>query len=180
MEDRWPRARQRKDGKQGGWEKGRGYHRAISLPCVRVSEVTLENKGCLFLGSATTSLPTLTPTPSPTLVTGGRNPKHSEGFPTTFGVPNLRGRLAAPKVYFPAPGLQSCRRRGLPASHLRTVSARDIVIAKAAPGQPGLLPSRPRAQMVLHLLSRPAIWRGKQEAPACSGDREDPDGGLPD
>lgn len=59
-------------------------------------------------------------------------------------------------------GFRAWRWKGLPAPHHGAVSARDTVTARAFPRQPGLLPSRPRAQMVLHLLRSLAIWRGEQ------------------
>lgn len=59
-------------------------------------------------------------------------------------------------------GFRAWRWKGLPAPHLGAVSARDTVTARAFPRQPGLLPSRPRAQMVLHLLRSLAIWRGEE------------------
>lgn len=63
---------------------------------------------------------------------------------------------------------------------LGAVSARNTVTSGASPRQPGLLPSRPRAQMVLHLLSSPTIWRGEQRPQVCSCSRGDPDPDSPD
>lgn len=87
VEDRWPRARQRKDGKAVGWGV-EDIRRRLLL------DITQGNKGCLFLGGSATSLPTPAPTPTPAQVPGGRNPQH-RGLLLCEG-PDLRGRVEAP------------------------------------------------------------------------------------
>ena len=100
------------------------------------------------------SAPPLPPSTSPM---GPETQKHSEGFSSIrVWVPDLRGRTVASRNYS-ASGPWSLQMEGTPAlhPHLGALSARDTVTAgaPAPPRQPGLLPSRLQAQMVLHLLN---------------------------
>ena len=95
--------------------------------------------------------------------------------PSGFEVPDLRGRTVASRNCS-ASGPQSLQMEGTPAlhPHLGAMSARDTVTAGAPtpPRQPGLLPSRLQAQMVLHLLNlerraeAPCLLLPRRPAPA--------------
>lgn len=117
--------------------------------------------------------------PHPHSYTGTRRqkPKALRAYLCLRALPSEAGWR--PPGFAPQPqAFRAWRWRGLPAPHLGAANARAPVTAKASPRSLGLLPRRPSAQMELHLLGSPAIWREKQEARACSCDR-DPDRGSP-
>ena len=135
---------------------------------------TRERRGCLrVIRGLGHSGPPLPPSTSPM---GAETQKHSEGSSSIrVWVPDLRGRTVASRNYS-ASGPRSLQMEGTPAlhPHLGALSARDTVTARAPapPRQPGLLPSRLQAQMVLHLLNlerraeAPCLLLPRRPAPA--------------
>lgn len=90
----------------------------------------------------------------------GRKPKASEGF-STQGLASLTSEAGQWLQGRSAPGFQILWLEDLKILQ-SSECQRHAGAPHCRPRQPGLRPSRPRAQMAQHLLSCPSTWRGGQ------------------